>query len=215
MRVLPCLSPQPISIGNMPTLAVFKDRKKLLAKRGVASASFPCRDHSSLPSKDDLALCDMSLRLRESHLYKIAVHTAKPTTGHPGGATRPPGSFGGQAAGSYRRRDLEVISRHARIVLVLFSPPRRATVAHAPRRRHHPDRPPSAVPAPGLRAVRPPWTLRVARLIAERGDAKLTDLLSALANCSKGTNSAGIYDRCKARFEATIPRYRPVQPGEG
>jgi hypothetical protein len=68
----------------MPTLAVFKDRKKLLAKCGVASASFPCRDHSSLPSKNDLALCDMSLRLRESHLYKIAVHTAKATTGHRG-----------------------------------------------------------------------------------------------------------------------------------
>ena len=50
----------------------------------------------------------------------------------------------------------------------------------------------------------------VARLIAERGDAKLTDLLSALANCSKGTNSASIYDRCKARFEATIPRHRPL-----
>ncbi len=55
----------------------------------------------------------------------------------------------------------------------------------------------------------------VARLIAERGDAKLTDHLSALANCSKGTNSASIYDRCKAQFEATIPRYRPVPRGEG
>jgi hypothetical protein len=52
----------------------------------------------------------------------------------------------------------------------------------------------------------------VARLIAERGDAKLTDLLPALANCSKGTNSASIYDRCKARFEETIPRYRPILP---
>jgi hypothetical protein len=48
----------------------------------------------------------------------------------------------------------------------------------------------------------------VARLIAERGDAKLTEVLPALANCSKGANSASIYDRCKARFEATIPRHR-------
>jgi hypothetical protein len=54
----------------------------------------------------------------------------------------------------------------------------------------------------------------VARLIAERGDAKLTDLLGALANCSKGTNSASIYDRCKAGFEATIPRYRPLSPDD-
>jgi hypothetical protein len=54
----------------------------------------------------------------------------------------------------------------------------------------------------------------MARLIAERGDAKLTDLLPALANCSKTTNSpASIYDRCKARFEATIPRHRPLPPG--
>jgi hypothetical protein len=51
----------------------------------------------------------------------------------------------------------------------------------------------------------------VARLIAERGDAKLTDLLPALANCSRVKNSAAsIYDRCKAGFEATILRYRPL-----
>jgi hypothetical protein len=54
----------------------------------------------------------------------------------------------------------------------------------------------------------------VARLIAERGDAKLTEVLPALANCSKGANSASIYDRCKARFEATIPRHRPLSPRE-
>jgi hypothetical protein len=47
----------------------------------------------------------------------------------------------------------------------------------------------------------------VARLIAERGDAKLTDLLPALASRSKRTNAASIYDRCRAGFEATIPRY--------
>ena len=53
----------------------------------------------------------------------------------------------------------------------------------------------------------------VARLIAERGDAKLTDLLPVLANCSKRANSAGgVYDRCKAGFEATIARYRPLLP---
>ena len=54
----------------------------------------------------------------------------------------------------------------------------------------------------------------VARLIAERGDAKLTDLLPALAKCSRRTNSAAsIYDRCEAGFEATIPRHRPLPPG--
>jgi hypothetical protein len=48
----------------------------------------------------------------------------------------------------------------------------------------------------------------VARLIAERGDAKLTDLLQALADCSTTSNSAAsIYDRCKAGFGPTIPRY--------
>ena len=52
----------------------------------------------------------------------------------------------------------------------------------------------------------------VARLIAERGDAKLTDLLPALASCSSRTNAASIYDCCKAGFEATIPRYRPIRP---
>ena len=52
----------------------------------------------------------------------------------------------------------------------------------------------------------------VMRLIDEYGDAKLTDLLSTLANCSRVTNSASIYDRCKAGFDATIPRYRPLLP---
>ena len=55
----------------------------------------------------------------------------------------------------------------------------------------------------------------VARLIAERGDAKLTDLLPALANCSRMTKSAAsIYDRCEAVFEATIPRHRRLSPSE-
>ena len=53
----------------------------------------------------------------------------------------------------------------------------------------------------------------VVRLIAERGDAKLTELLSVLANCSRTKNSgASVYDRCKAGFEATIPRYRSFLP---
>ena len=57
--------------------------------------------------------------------------------------------------------------------------------------------------APFLRVVCEPCGRRgsyaVAGLIAERGDAKLTDLLPALANCSRATNSgARVYDRCKA-----------------
>jgi hypothetical protein len=69
--------------------------------------------------------------------------------------------------------------------------------------------------APFLHVVCEPCDRRgryaVAGLIAERGDAKLTDLLPALANCPRMTNSAAsIYDRCKAGFEATIPRYRPL-----
>ena len=55
----------------------------------------------------------------------------------------------------------------------------------------------------------------VARLIAERGDAKLTDLLPAFSNCSKGTNCASIYDRCKARFETTIRRHGRFSPAAG
>jgi hypothetical protein len=54
----------------------------------------------------------------------------------------------------------------------------------------------------------------VARLIADRGDAKLTELLAALANCSKGTNSASSDDRRKAGFEATIPRHRHLSRDE-
>ena len=69
--------------------------------------------------------------------------------------------------------------------------------------------------APFLRIVCEPCGRRgsydVARLMAKHGDAKLTDLLPVLANCSGTTNSAaGIYDRCKAGFEATVPRYRPL-----
>ena len=42
----------------------------------------------------------------------------------------------------------------------------------------------------------------LAELIAERGDAKLIDLLPALANCPRMSKcSASIYDRCKAVYE--------------
>jgi hypothetical protein len=40
----------------------------------------------------------------------------------------------------------------------------------------------------------------VDKLMAEHGDAKLTDLLVTLANCKKA-RSFGIHDRCKAKFE--------------
>ena len=43
-------------------------------------------------------------------------------------------------------------------------------------------------------------TYNVARLMEQHGDAKLTDLLQMLANCSKA-GSASIHDRCKAVFE--------------
>ena len=71
--------PQPISIGNMHTLAVFKDRSKLFETSDVASDQFRGRDRGSLASKDDFAFCDMSLRLRQSPLNKIAVHAANHT----------------------------------------------------------------------------------------------------------------------------------------
>jgi hypothetical protein len=40
----------------------------------------------------------------------------------------------------------------------------------------------------------------VERLIAEHGDAKLTDLLATLADCPK-TRSVSVHDRCKAVYE--------------
>jgi hypothetical protein len=45
----------------------------------------------------------------------------------------------------------------------------------------------------------------VARLIAQHGNAKLTDLLQTLADCQKA-RSAGIHDRCKAVFERLVVR---------
>jgi hypothetical protein len=40
----------------------------------------------------------------------------------------------------------------------------------------------------------------VDKLMAEHGDAKLTDLLVTLANCEKA-RSLSVYDRCKAVYE--------------
>jgi hypothetical protein len=41
--------------------------------------------------------------------------------------------------------------------------------------------------------------------MAEHGDAKLTDLLVTLADCSKA-RSVSVHDRCKAVFEALTTR---------
>ena len=43
-------------------------------------------------------------------------------------------------------------------------------------------------------------TYNLARLMERHGDAKLTDLLQALANCPKA-RSVSIQDRCRAVFE--------------
>ena len=40
----------------------------------------------------------------------------------------------------------------------------------------------------------------VAKLMAEHGDAKLTNLLVTLADCPKAS-SAGVHDRCNALYE--------------
>ena len=45
----------------------------------------------------------------------------------------------------------------------------------------------------------------VARLIAQHGNAKLTDLLQTLADCQKA-RSASIRDRCKAVYERLVVR---------
>jgi hypothetical protein len=45
----------------------------------------------------------------------------------------------------------------------------------------------------------------VVRLMAEHGDAKLTDLLTTLADCPKA-RSTSIYDRCKAVYEGLVTR---------
>jgi hypothetical protein len=44
----------------------------------------------------------------------------------------------------------------------------------------------------------------VARLMAEHGDARLTDLLLTLADCQKA-RSASIHDRCKVVYGQRLP----------
>jgi hypothetical protein len=44
----------------------------------------------------------------------------------------------------------------------------------------------------------------VAKLMAEHGDAKLTDLLIKLADCPKA-RSVSIHDRCKAAYGQRLP----------
>jgi hypothetical protein len=44
----------------------------------------------------------------------------------------------------------------------------------------------------------------VAKLIAEHGDAKLTDLLVTLADCEKA-RSVSVHDRCKAVYGQLLP----------
>ena len=67
----------------------------------------------------------------------------------------------------------------------------------------------SDVRAPTLTIVCEPCGRRgqynVERLMAEHGDAKLTDLLTTLADCPKA-RSTSIYDRCKAVYEGLNAR---------
>ena len=51
-----------------------------------------------------------------------------------------------------------------------------------------------------LRAVRTAQAYNVERLMAEHGDAKLTNLLATPADYPKA-RSVGVYDRCKAVYE--------------
>jgi hypothetical protein len=67
----------------------------------------------------------------------------------------------------------------------------------------------SDVRAPTLTIVCEPCGRRgqynVERLMAEHGDAKLTDLLATLADCPMA-RSTSIYDRCKAVYEGLNAR---------
>ena len=67
----------------------------------------------------------------------------------------------------------------------------------------------SDVRAPTLTIVCEPCGRRgqynVEGLMAEHGDAKLTDLLTTLADCPKA-RSTSIYDRCKAVYEGLNAR---------
>ena len=67
----------------------------------------------------------------------------------------------------------------------------------------------SDVKTPTLTIVRSPCSrlerYDVERLIAQHGNAKLTDLLQTLADCQKA-RSASIHDRCKAVYEWLVVR---------
>jgi hypothetical protein len=67
----------------------------------------------------------------------------------------------------------------------------------------------SDVSSPTLTIVCEPCGRRgrysVARLIAKHGDEKILFVLPALTSCPK-TQSANIYDRCKARYEGLSTR---------
>jgi hypothetical protein len=62
-----------------------------------------------------------------------------------------------------------------------------------------------------LPAVRQPGRYVIARRIEEHVDAKLNDLLEALADCPTA-RSPSIYDRCKAVHEALTARCREAFP---
>lgn len=66
----------------------------------------------------------------------------------------------------------------------------------------------SDVREPGLVIVCEPCERRgrykVERLMAEHGDAKLTDLLTILADCPKA-RSMSVHDRCKAAYGQRLP----------
>jgi hypothetical protein len=68
----------------------------------------------------------------------------------------------------------------------------------------------SDVRAPTLTIVCEPCGRRgqynVERLMAEHGDAKLTELLVTLANCPKA-RSTSVRDRCKAVYEGLAARW--------
>jgi hypothetical protein len=74
----------------------------------------------------------------------------------------------------------------------------------------------SDVRGPTLSIVCEPCSRRgrynVDKLMAEHGDAKLTDLIVTLANCEKA-RSFSVYDRCKAVYEGLwLPSLTLPQP---
>ena len=88
----------------------------------------------------------------------------------------------------------------------LFGPHRRAIKPGGCWKTHSPL---SDVRDPMLTIVCEPCGRRgrdnVQRLMAKHGDAKILYLLAELTSCPK-TQSANIYDRCKARYEGLSTR---------